>query len=33
MLKNVEMIGNDVTFLSSIAAPTIKIANMVVSGE
>lgn len=33
MLKNIEMVGNDVTFLGSIAAPTIKIGNMVVSGE
>ena len=32
MLKNVEMIGNDVTFLGSIAAPTLKIENMVISG-
>ena len=33
MLQNVEMIGNDLTFLGSIAAPTIKIAKMVVSGD
>jgi PmbA protein len=33
MLKNIEMIGNDVTFLGSIAAPTLKIGNMVISGE
>jgi len=26
------MIGNDVTFLGSIAAPTLKIGNMVISG-
>lgn len=32
MLKNIEMIGNDVTFIGSIAAPTLKIANMVISG-
>ncbi len=32
MLRNIEMVGNDVTFVSSIAAPTIKIQNMVVSG-
>src|SRR6202008_640325 len=33
MLNDIEMIGNDVTFLGSIAAPTIKISNMVISGE
>jgi PmbA protein len=33
MLKNIEMIGNDLTFLGSIAAPTLKIGKMVVSGE
>jgi PmbA protein len=33
MLKDIEMIGNDVTFLSSIAAPTLKIRNMVISGD
>ena len=33
MFKNVEMIGNDVTFLGSIAAPTLKIGKMVISGE
>jgi PmbA protein len=33
MLNNIEMIGNDVTFQSSIAAPTLKIRNMVISGE
>ena len=32
MLKNIEMVGNDITFLGSIAAPTLKIGNMVVSG-
>jgi len=32
MLKTIEMIGNDVTFLGSIAAPTLKIGNMVISG-
>jgi PmbA protein len=32
MLKNIEMVGNDVTFLGSIAAPTLKIGNMVISG-
>jgi PmbA protein len=33
MFKNIEMIGNDVTFLGSIAAPTLKIGKMVISGE
>ena len=33
MLKNIEMIGNDVMFLGSIAAPTLKIRNMVISGD
>ncbi len=33
MLKNIEMVGNDVTFVGSIAAPTLKIRNMVISGE
>jgi PmbA protein len=33
MLKNIEMIGNDVTFVGSIAAPTLKLSKMVISGE
>ncbi|MBI2149146.1 MAG: TldD/PmbA family protein, partial [Acidobacteria bacterium] len=33
MLKTIEMVGNDVTFVGSIAAPTLKIGNMVISGE
>jgi PmbA protein len=33
MLNNIEMVGNDLTFLGSIAAPTLKIGNMVISGE
>jgi len=33
MLRNIEMVGSDVTFLGSIAAPTLKIGNMVISGE
>jgi PmbA protein len=33
MLKNIEMVGNDVTFIGSIAAPTLKIGKMVISGE
>ncbi len=32
MLKNIEMVGNDVTFLGSIAAPTLKVGKMVISG-
>jgi PmbA protein len=32
MLKNIEMVGNDVTFVGAIAAPTLKIGNMVISG-
>jgi PmbA protein len=32
MLKNIEMIGNDVTFIGAVAAPTLKIGNMVISG-
>ena len=32
MLNNIEMVGNDVTFLGTIAAPTLKIGNMVISG-
>jgi PmbA protein len=33
MLKDIEMLGNDVTFMGSIAAPTLKIGKMVISGE
>jgi len=33
MLRNIEMIGNDVTFMGSVAAPTLKIRKMTVSGE
>ncbi len=33
MLKNIDMVGNDVTFIGSIEAPTLKISNMVISGE
>jgi PmbA protein len=33
MLKNVEMVGSDVRFVGSIAAPTLKIGKMVISGE
>jgi PmbA protein len=33
MLNNIEMVGNDVTFLGSMAAPTLKIRKMVLSGD
>jgi len=33
MFENIEMVGNDLTFLGSIAAPTLKIGKMVISGE
>jgi PmbA protein len=33
MLKDVEIVGNDLTFFGSVSAPTIKIRKMVVSGE
>lgn len=33
MLKNIEMIGNDVAFIGSIGAPTLKIGKMTISGE
>ena len=33
MLKDIEMVGSDVLFVGSIAAPTLKIRNMVISGE
>jgi PmbA protein len=33
MLKDIEMVGNDVMFLGTTAAPTLKIRNMVISGE
>ena len=33
MLKDIDMIGNDLTFIGSIAAPTIKLRSMVVSGD
>lgn len=33
MLKDIEMIGNDVIFMGSIAAPTLKLKSMVVSGQ
>ena len=33
MLKDIEMVGNDVAFLGAISAPTVKIRNLVISGE
>ncbi len=33
MLKDIQMIGNDLTFLGSVASPTLKLGNLVVSGE
>jgi PmbA protein len=33
MLKDIEMVGSDVHFLGAIAAPTLKIQKMVISGE
>ena len=33
MLKDIEIVGNDLTFTGAIAAPTLKIRNMVISGE
>ena len=33
MLKDIEMIGNDVTFVGPIAAPTLKIGNLIISGK
>jgi PmbA protein len=33
MFKDIEMIGNDLVFMSSVAAPTVKIGKMVISGE
>ena len=33
MLRDIVLIGNDVTFLGSVASPTLKIGKMVISGE
>lgn len=33
MFENIEMIGSDLTFLGSVASPTLKIGKMVISGE
>jgi PmbA protein len=33
MLRNIEMVGNDIVFMGSIAAPTLKIRKMTLSGE
>jgi PmbA protein len=33
MLQDIEMIGNDVSFMGPVASPTLKIRNMTLSGE
>jgi PmbA protein len=33
MLRGIEMIGNDLRFRGKIAAPTLKLGKMVVSGD
>jgi len=33
MFEDIEMIGNDLVFMSSVASPTLKIGKMVISGE
>lgn len=33
MLQDLEMIGNDIRFMGAVAAPTVKIRNMTLSGE
>jgi PmbA protein len=33
MLQDIEMIGNDIMFMGPVAAPTLKIRNMTLSGE
>jgi len=33
MLQDIEMIGNDISFMGPIASPTLKIRNMTLSGE
>lgn len=33
MLKDIEVVGNDPAFLGPVSAPTIKVRNMVISGE
>jgi PmbA protein len=33
MLQDIELVGSDLTFLGDISAPTMKIRNMVISGE
>jgi len=33
MLRGIEMIGNDIAFMGAVAAPTLKICNMTLSGE
>jgi PmbA protein len=33
MFEDIEMIGNDLNFISSVASPTLKIRKMVISGD
>jgi PmbA protein len=33
MLRDIEMIGNDIAFMGTVAAPTVKIRSMTLSGE
>jgi PmbA protein len=33
MMNDIELVGNDLTFTGAVAAPTLKIRNMVISGE
>jgi PmbA protein len=33
MLMNIEMVGNDLEFRSTTAAPTLKLSRMIISGE
>ncbi len=33
LLQGIEMVGNDLEFLSPVAGPTIKVAGMTVAGE
>jgi PmbA protein len=33
MLRDIEMVGNDIAFMGAVAAPTVKIRSMTLSGE
>jgi PmbA protein len=33
MLKNIDMVGNDLKFLGPISSPTFRVAEMMVSGQ